>query len=496
MPAKIVMFGFDGADPTKMEALIDAGELPAFKRIRDQAAAYLIENDAAQGAAQFWNSASIGAGPAHHGHYFFMQFKPDSYDITPNHDSAIPDVTPFWNLLDREGYRTAVVDWHRMKPKPLANGHLVDNWLGHDPLTDTIWLPPALAEDGAKHFQGDSIGGGFELKPRKTAEEIGAYIHDLFNRIKAKAAFCSDQLRNGDWDMFIACFSDAHDLGHHVWHLEDETHEAYDPEIAHKVKKPLTECYRRLDEAVGKILDAAGPDAKVFAYGGPGMETLISANKALDEMLRRIDWGVDAPPTVAETAKKSFHSLVPLSLRRRFSPLVRALRRKVVVSDFARRRFFAVPHNDNSGAVRINVKGREKHGMVEPGAGYDAVVEEIAGALATFKNAETGKPIVKKVVVMRRLFDGPHLDVLPDLYVEWDRETARNNFRKIVSDIYGEIDLEPVGRTGDHTPFGFFWAPHGAAEGEINRPEHITAPVMKAVRALPKRSAVPAQAAE
>lgn len=498
MPAKILMFGMDGADPAFMDAMIEAGDLPNFKRLRDQAAVHPIENDAAQGAAQFWNSASIGAGPAHHGHYFFMQFKPDTYDIIPNHESSIPDITPFWNRLDREGYRVAVVDWHRMMPKPLDNGHLVDNWLGHDPLTDTIWLPPALAEEGAKYFQGDPIGGGFELKPRETAEEIGDYLHHLFNRIKSKTGFCCDQLRKHDWDMFVACFSDAHDVGHHLYHLEDESHEAYDPAIAEVIKKPLAECYRRIDEAIGKILDAAGPDAQVFAYGGPGMETLITANPVMDEMLRRIDWGVEAPPTVAETAKQSFHSLVPLNLRRRLAPLVRAVRRKVAVNDFARRRYFAVPHNDNAGAVRINVKGREKYGVVEPGADYDAVIKELTDALMTFKNAETGLPLVKQVVAMRGNYDGPYIEELPDLYVEWDRDTAPNNFRKIVSDIYGEIELAPVQRTGDHNPSGFFWGPPEMHDPGIKLPEHIAAPVMNAVRSAgkPSNRAAPSHAAE
>ncbi|WP_375207738.1 hypothetical protein [Hyphococcus sp.] len=498
MTAKIVMFGLDGADPAFMDRLIEAGELPAFKRLRERAAVHAIENDAAQGAAQFWNSASIGAGPGHHGHHFYMHFKPDTYDIIPNHESSLPDITPFWNRLDDEGYRVAVVDWHRMMPKPLKHGRLVDNWLGHDPLTDTIWMPPSLAKEGRKYFQGDSIGGGFELRPRKTADDINAYLTDLFNRIKAKTAFCCDQLRDHDWDIFISCFSDAHDVGHHVFHLEDETHAEYDPALAGKVRKPLTACYRRLDDALAKILDAAGGDAKVFVFGGPGMGRLVSANGALDEMLRRIDWGVDAPPTVAETARKSFHSLVPLNLRRRFAPLVRALRRKVAVNDFARRRFFAVPHNDNSGAVRLNVKGREKYGTIEPGADYDAVIEEITKAVMTFKNAETGQPIVARTVPARAAFPGPHAEVLPDLFVEWNRADAPGNFRKIVSDIYGEIDLAPVGRTGDHSPDGFFWAPPDAAGDGVTLPEHITAPVMEAVRANAPSMSHPAasQAAE
>jgi predicted AlkP superfamily phosphohydrolase/phosphomutase len=481
MPAKILFLGFDGADPAVIDEMIADGDLPTLKHIRDASKVHAITNDPAMGAAQFWSSASIGAGPGHHGHYFYMQFKPDTYDIIPNHDSALPDITPFWNVLDRDGYRVGVVDWHRMMPKPMKNGFLIDNWLGHDPLSGPVFSPPSLKDECAKYFSGDPIAGGFACKPRETAEALNDYLFHLFNRIDVKASFCADQLRNSEWDLFIACFSDVHDVGHYFYNLYDPVHELYDHDLAAQVREPLRASYRRVDEQIAKIIDAAGSNAKLFAYGGPGMETFVSANGAMDEMIRRIDLGAGAPPTGAETAKNTYHSLVPKQLRWTLAPLARAVRRKVVVNDYAKRRFFAIPHNDNSGAVRINVKGREKHGIIERGAEFDAMVEEITEGLRTFKNAETGRPLVKRVICMSKLYDGPYIDHLPDLYVEWDRTDTPNDIRKVASEKYGEIEIALEGRCGDHNDTGFFWAPESAAAGPIARPEDVTAPIVEFV---------------
>ncbi|WP_425407770.1 hypothetical protein [Hyphococcus sp.] len=482
MAAKTLFFGFDGADHSYMDAMMAEGELPAMARLKASSRVFHFENDAAMGASNFWNAASIGAGPGHHGHYFYMQFKPNTYDIVPNHESSLPDITHFWNTLDREGYRVGVVDWHRLIAKPMKNGILLDNWLGHDPLTQTIYFPQTIAADAQKYFNGDAAAGGFACRKRETAEELKDYLGLILKRIEVKADFIAEQLRKQNWDLFIACFAEAHDVGHYYYHLDDPNHERYDAALARAVREPLRECYRRLDRAVDLLVNAAGPDANIFNLGGPGMEMLVSANHAMEEMMRRIDLGVGAPLSGAEAARETYRSIIPQKLRWKLGPLARAIRKRFANHEYARRRFFAIPHNDNSGAVRINVKGREKHGVIARGPAYKAVVQEIRDALATFKNADTGLPLVKRVVETSREFPGPYAELLPDLLVEWNREGAPRNFRKIVSDQYGEIDVADNLRTGDHNPDSFYWAPASYSGPPVTLPQHVAETVMKAVK--------------
>jgi hypothetical protein len=210
------------------------------------------------------------------------------------------------------------------------------------------------------------------------------------------------------------------------------------------------------------------------------MGKFISANSALEEIARRVDLGFGAPLSGAETAKQAYRSFIPESLRRRIGPFARAIRKRFANRDYLRRRFFAVPHNDNAGAIRINLEGREKYGTVSGGNDYDALVSEITEGVSSFINPDTGRSIVGRVIDVRKEFAGPNREMLPDIFIEWDRTDTHGDFTRLVSEKFGEVTLPRHARTGDHTSFGFFWAPPGATAPA--RPEDVTAPILASVR--------------
>lgn len=482
MPAKTLVLGLDGADHTYISRMNEAGELPNFSALSARSACFEVENDPGMGNVQFWTSAAIGAGPAAHGHYFYMQFDPRTYDILPDHDLALPKVTPFWAALDDEGRRISITDWYEMPVTPIKNGVLIHRWFAHEPLTESVFIPPEMAEVAARYADKNPIAEGFASRPRDTAAEMQDFLSRTLSRIPPKAKFFADQLSHDHWDLYVACMSEAHNVGHYYTEVEDEGHARHDPAIANQIPQPLRQCYRELDTAVGEIVAAAGEDAEIFLLGGPAMGRFISANSALEEIARRIDLGFGTPLSGAEAAKKSYRSLIPEQMRRKIGPFARAVRRRFANREYLRRRFFAVPHNDNSGAIRVNLKGREKYGTVSRGSEYEALLQEITDGVSSFINPDTGRSIVKRVIDTAKEFDGPNRDMLPDIFIEWDRTDTAGDFTRLVSDSFGEVTLPRQARTGDHTPFGFFWTPPGAMTAPPARPENVTAPIMASVR--------------
>ena len=85
------------------------------------------------------------------------------------------------------------------------------------------------------------------------------------------------------------------------------------------------------------------------------------------------------------------------------------------------RRAFAVPNNDSVGAIRINVVGRDKYGVVKPGEEYERVCHDIADALYEIIDPKSGRKVVKLVTLAHQEFQGPYLYQLPDLTVLWDQ---------------------------------------------------------------------------
>ena len=127
-------------------------------------------------------------------------------------------------------------------------------------------------------------------------------------------------------------------------------------------------------------------------------------------------------------------------------------------------RAFAVPNNDSVGAIRVNVRGRDRFGVVEPGAEYEQVCRDIADALQELVDPETGRKVVSRVTLTPRGVRRPA-----------PRRPARHH-GAVGSVLPVEQRAVPAspgrcaskGRTagaGSHTPRGFVLVP-----GRVSRP--------------------------
>jgi predicted AlkP superfamily phosphohydrolase/phosphomutase len=146
-------------------------------------------------------------------------------------------------------------------------------------------------------------------------------------------------------------------------------------------------------------------------------------------------------------------------------------------------RAFALPSVAH-GYVRLNVRGRERDGVVPP-LEYEAVCDELAGELRALRDARSGGPLVRDVVRTRAtaMDDGPHLPDA-DLVVFYHPMPVD----VVDSPRVGRIGPVPWSRTGGHTNAGFaiVRAP-GCAPGSTLPPGHVRdlAPTMLALLGAP-----------
>jgi predicted AlkP superfamily phosphohydrolase/phosphomutase len=71
------------------------------------------------------------------------------------------------------------------------------------------------------------------------------------------------------------------------------------------------------------------------------------------------------------------------------------------------------------GDIFINLKGRDPHGIVNPGAEYESVRDSIIDRLSKLIDPETGRNAVDRVYRAEELYKGPMLEWAPDLIIEW-----------------------------------------------------------------------------
>ncbi len=111
---------------------------------------------------------------------------------------------------------------------------------------------------------------------------------------------------------------------------------------------------------------------------------------------------------------------------------------------------------DNQGYIRLNLRGRERDGIVDPGEA-DELLRVIAAGLATFCDPD-GAPAVARVDRVAEHHAGARADQLPDLVVQWSERPA-TTLAGVHSPAFGDVLRRGTGsgRSGNHTP-GDAWA--------------------------------------
>src|SRR5581483_11671108 len=148
--------------------------------------------------------------------------------------------------------------------------------------------------------------------------------------------------------------------------------------------------------------------------------------------------------------------------------------RLVVRADWSRTRAVALP-GENKGYIRLNLRGRERDGIVDPAAA-DGLLDAIIQGLLTFRDPD-GSPVISAVARTRDLAGGqPYADRLPDLVVFWGDGSAAN-LDRVVSPRFGAVRRRGIGsgRSGNHTDDA--WAivlPGRARLCALGRPARVT----------------------
>jgi predicted AlkP superfamily phosphohydrolase/phosphomutase len=247
--------------------------------------------------------------------------------------------------------------------------------------------------------------------------------------------------------------------------------------MASLVGNPLKDVYVAIDSAMGQILAEVDDQTTVIFLAGHGMGPKYQAQFLLDQILLRLGVAkapksdpmpqLPPPSTLVnkfDRAMSWIRRQLPPNMQRSLLPVRRLVHswidgppvRPKPTIDPAAGHCFIVTNNYAHGGIRINLIGREPEGKVKPGKEFDSLCTELTKDLLDIVNAQTGKPIVRRIVRTAEMYYGDHLNALPDLLVEWTNDAP---IYAISSNKIGEIRGEyRYCRSGDHTPHGLFIA--------------------------------------
>jgi predicted AlkP superfamily phosphohydrolase/phosphomutase len=130
-------------------------------------------------------------------------------------------------------------------------------------------------------------------------------------------------------------------------------------------------------------------------------------------------------------------------IRRKFGS---KLYNKMHMNERSQRCCFEFPTQDPWGGIRINLVGRESHGLVQPGQECEEFMEHLIGELHQLVDGRSGKPMVAEIIRSRDLDLGGNADDWPDLIIRW----ALASSVSIESPTVGRIDPVYSSRKGEH----------------------------------------------
>jgi predicted AlkP superfamily phosphohydrolase/phosphomutase len=392
-----------------------------------------------------------------------VKIKVGTYDLEEAMYADRLPYPPFWAHLSRGGKRVAAIDIPFARPMKRLNGVQVTNWGAHDSWAweRSSW-PPRLIKDLVDRF-GDHPVGLCDAKNR-TLEDYEDLRVRLLAGVQKKTALLRHCLDLDDWDFFFGVFSESHCAGHQFWHFMDPGHPRYDPRAPNVLQTAIRDVYQAIDTGLATLLQGLLPDVHVLLLLSHGMGPGHDGSHLLDAVLERLGIGEaegearslpERNPNRSRRIIWRLGHLLPVPLREAIktrlpNPIWRlwTWTHPGTLHAWQSRRAFAVPSHSMTGGVRINLKGREPSGLVQPGPDYDALCQELTEALLALENADTGGRAVQWVARADTLYRGRHLKEMPDLFVEWEHSAP---IRRVCSPQIGTVSRSFHGhRTGEH----------------------------------------------
>lgn len=468
---RLVVIGLDSADFYLIRKWMDEGHLPTLTSLAQRGIMQRLDSTADVGSDTVWPSFFTGTSPAKHNGFFSRRLKCGTYRLIFEPEATIVKREPFWMPLGRAGKRIILLDIPKTYPRRDLNAIQLVGWGNHAPGWHADSWPAEILKEVRDRFGNYPVQDCDRFVP-SGFRELSRFYQTLLSGIQKKASVSRHFLTQEDWDLLITVFGEPHCAGHNFWHLMDSHHPRYDRKSSETLGNVILNVYASVDAAIGNLMETH-PDATYVILSTEGMGPNYTGSFLLPEILRRLGVASNkgmlrrwAPSRLwGPHAIRNLRSLLPTPVRRAVESFKHIVPHKSWGSwktrlmnaseDWRQSRAFCVP-SDFNGAIRVNLKGREPCGLVEPGPEYDALCGELTEALSQLVNADTGRAAVSEVVRVDSIHQGEHLRNFPDVIVKWkgDAPICRLSSPRIGT-VVGTNQHE---RSGSHRPYGFIIA--------------------------------------
>ncbi len=207
------------------------------------------------------------------------------------------------------------------------------------------------------------------------------FLSDMNQTVDAFEKIMNGTIADKDWDLYV---------------YMDPKHPMYDAAKAPQYQEEMRKAYERMDTIVGEAMEKMPKDATLIVLSDHGFTSFrraVNYNRWLVDngyMTLKADTGVRTLQDLFDDNRLLFKNV-----------------------DWSKTRVYGL----GLGNLYINLKGREREGIVNPGAEYDAIVKDLKEKLPQIVDPKDGSHPVKAVYTRDEMYKGYDPDLTADLRV-------------------------------------------------------------------------------
>lgn len=358
---KVVVLGLDGVPLEMLRQWGVSGKYPHFRELLEAGVLFPLRSVQPPVSTVAWATFATGVNPGKHGVFGFIErrLNPFGFYIPTARQLRAPAL---WDHLGDHGLRSVVINLPLTYPPRPVQGVMISGFLATS-LEKAVY-PPELARTLRE------IGYAIDVDPWRAREDREGFFSDLIRALEKRFEAAFLLLKRERWDFFMLHVMETDRLLHFA------SRDLHTPEIEAFL--------RRLGDLVGELVRRIPEEAHFFMLSDHGFCPIrqeVFPNRWLLE--------------------KGY-----LKLRREPPRGPEDIHPETVAYSLPPGRFY------------VNLRGREAIGSVPPSR-YEAVRERLmADLMETFRDPETGEPILAKVFRREELYHGPFAENGPDLLAQ------------------------------------------------------------------------------
>lgn len=426
---ELLIFGLDGATFDLLDPWFDQDELPFLEKLINEGVRGEMTSTIPPLTGPAWSTFQTGVNPGKHGVFDWGSSGEDTYGEGIV-DSTSIEAKTVWELASEAGKKVGVIGVPVTYPPRKVNGFMTSGVLTPKEAEDYVY-PPSLREEIK------TVVGDYRFAPTHAEMALNnkQWIEELKDSITNREQVARHLLSTREWDVSMVYFMETDTVQHHLFHQNSplgNNGKAVDED-------PILEIYNRVEKAVKNIYEStAGEDTHVMIVSDHGfgpLKWIFNVNSWLVQkgyMKLKDSAGVRIKRAASKLGlnQKNLYKIGDL-----LGPLAKGNEWEMEgFNDILGKMFLSLNDVDwentkaysrggVTGAIRLNIKGREKHGFINP-EDAPGVQNDLMRDLNELRNPHTGENVIDEVMRNEEVYDGPRSFRGPDiLFLTKDLET-------------------------------------------------------------------------